>query len=189
MPDFTLRTVVVGPVSTNCYILSAPDRDDCLVIDPGEEAARIREACDGRRVAAILLTHAHFDHIGAVDALMGEDTRLYVHEDDAAMLASPELNASWLMGEPVVCRAQPRTVREGTVFEAAGLTCRVLHTPGHTPGSVCYLIGNDLFTGDTLFDLGYGRTDLPGGSMADMRQSLRRLMPLREVHPIHGGHS
>ena len=184
-----IREITVGPVGTCCYILSREDRDDCLVIDPGDEAARIRKAAGEKKIAAILLTHGHFDHIGAVRELMAEDTRLVIHELDAAMLADPVRNVSMtLMNTPITAPAPTDTVREGSVLTLAGLEIRVLHTPGHTPGSSCFLIENHLFTGDTLFEHGWGRTDFPGGDEHALFASLRRVMPMMKQYPIHPGH-
>ncbi len=185
-----IRELTVGPVATCCYILSADSASECLVIDPGDEADRIRKACGGMRIAAILLTHGHFDHIGAVSALMEEDTRLLIHPLDAPMLSDPDLNVSrLLMNRSVTAPAPTDFVNEGDHLEIAGLGIDVLHTPGHTPGSVCYRIENELFTGDTLFEHGWGRTDFPGGDEHALFASLRRLMPMIKTVPFHPGHS
>ena len=186
MLNITCRTV--GPLGTCCYILHQEGREDCVVIDPGWDAASIRNACGGKRIAAILLTHGHFDHISAVGDLMAEDTQLAVHFRDEGMLADPELNVSSLIRRRITCPAPTRLIREGDVLEYAGITLRVLHTPGHTPGSVCYEAGEHLFTGDTLFEYGYGRTDFPGGDYAALMASLRRLEPLQQNHQIYPGH-
>lgn len=183
-----IKKITVGLICTNCYILWEDGRSDCVVIDPGAEAERIRAACQGRNIAAILLTHGHFDHIGGVTELMEPGTDLVIHQADAAMLRDTQLNAGWLVGFEVTAPAATRTVAEGDRVTYAGITLNVLHTPGHTPGSVCYETGNALLTGDTLFDQGYGRTDLPGGSEAAMRESLRRVLPLRQNHTIYAGH-
>ena len=181
--------LTVGPVQTRCYILYNENEEECIVIDPGDEPERIRKAAGSRRIAAILLTHGHFDHIGGVAPLMTEGTRLVVHRLDEAMLSDPDLNAGrGLLGRNITAPAPTDRVREGNELTIAGLKIQVLHTPGHTPGSVCYLIGNELFTGDTLFEMGWGRTDLPGGSEHDMAASLRRVMPLARQYPIHPGH-
>ena len=153
------------------------------------EPERIRKAADGRTIAAILLTHGHFDHIGAVRALMTPETELVVHAQDAPMLSNPQENASFLMGAPVTAPEATRLVHEGDKVTAAGLTFTVLHTPGHTAGSVCYQIGDKLFTGDTLFRFGCGRTDLPTGSSEQMQASLARVVPMArnlEIYPGHG---
>ena len=181
--------VTVGPVQTRCYILSREGGDSCLVIDPGDEAERIRRAAGGRKIEAVLLTHGHFDHIGAAAALMKEGTRLLVHPLDEKMLSDPEMNAGMMfLGRRITAPAPTDRVREGQELTLAGLGIRVLHTPGHTPGSVCYEIENELFTGDTVFEHGWGRTDLPGGDEAQMFASLRRLMPLVKDRTFYPGH-
>ena len=192
--------LTVGMVQTRCYILGTDDGDECIVIDPGDEAARIRKAAGDRRIAAILLTHGHFDHIGAVRELvnsefriqnseLAEKPRIVIHELDAPMLTDPVLNAGQgLLGRAVTAPEATDLVKEGDELEIAGLKIKVLHTPGHTQGSVCYLIEGELFTGDTIFDYGWGRTDLPGGNESQMAASLRRLAPLVRQYPMHTGH-
>ncbi len=192
-----ITTVTVGPVATLCYLLSREGAEDCLVIDPGDEPGRILRAAAGKRIAAILLTHGHFDHIGAVNELLEKDTPLLIHELDAPMLTSPVLNASrqLLRQDVSVCTVRkdgsplrPNLLREGSRLSLAGLEIEVLHTPGHTPGSVCYRVEDALFTGDTLFEHGWGRTDLPGGNEHDLFASLRRLMPMTKNLPFYPGH-
>ena len=185
-----IETLTVGLVATSCYILSAEDRDDCIIVDPGGEADRIRKAAAGKRVAAILLTHGHFDHIGAVSDLTEEGTRILIHEKDAPMLTDPSMNASlFLLRRPRTAPEATDLFRDGDKLDLAGLSVEVLHTPGHTPGSSCFLIEGHLFTGDTLFEHGWGRTDLPGGNEHDLFASLRRLMPLAQQYPVHPGHA
>ena len=183
-----MRSLSVGELSTCCYIVWDDSADTCVVIDPGAEPERIRKACDGRKIEAILLTHGHFDHIGGVKELARDGAEIVIHRADAPMLTSPQLNASWLVGWHVTAPEATRTVREGDEIAFAGVTFTVLHTPGHTPGSVCYRAGEKLFTGDTLFHYGYGRTDLPGGSMAQLAESLRRLQAVARECEIYPGH-
>ena len=184
-----IQELTVGPIGTCCYLLFPEAGDACLVIDPGDEARRIREAAGTRRIAAILLTHGHFDHIGAVRDLMAPGTELLIHPLDRPMLSDGALNAGQsLLGRSVTAPEPTHLVREGEELTLAGLKVRVLHTPGHTPGGVCYDIEGCLFTGDTLFHHGWGRTDLPGGDEHALFASLRRLLPLSQTHPIYPGH-
>ena len=189
-----MKELTVGLLGTCCYLLGAENGQECVVIDPGAEPPRIRQAAEGRRIAAILLTHGHFDHIGGVSALMnpaaGEPAPvLYIHPLDRDMLTDPVRNAGQgLLGREVLAPFPAEPVAEGQELSLAGLSIRVLHTPGHTPGSVCYLVGEDLFSGDTMFAYGWGRTDLPGGSEEAMMNSLRRLMPMARKMRLHPGH-
>ena len=177
----------VGPLGTNCYIVYHEGADQAVVIDPGGDGERIIQALDGKEAAAVLLTHGHFDHTGALDAF--RDTPIYIHPADEIMLTDPR----WSAGEMIqVHAARPRAtnfVMEGEKLFIAGLEIGVMHVPGHTKGSVAYMIGDTLFTGDTLFCQGYGRTDFPGGSMLELRQSIHRLLNLPKnliVCPGHG---
>ena len=177
-----IRTLVLGAYQVNCYLVSgAPGR--CVVIDPGYQAMNILSAAEmaGWTVEAILLTHGHFDHVGAVKDLAVEtDCPVYIHEQELSL--PPFMTAGKLH--------YSHTYAEGDVLELAGLTFTVLHTPGHTPGGVCLQCGSVLFTGDTLFEGSCGRTDFPGSSPGDMRASLARLRDLPAnytVYPGHGG--
>lgn len=181
----TIQTIPVGPIETNCYILSLAESHDVVLIDPGDEDDKIISAVGDRRVAAVLLTHGHYDHTGALKSF--SDKPIYIHRDDAPMLKSPALYRI----TPSDLPARPDAtdfVEDGDRLNLAGLVIDVIRTPGHTPGGVCYRLGQHIFTGDTLFADGYGRTDLPGGSSFQLRQSLRKLFALKgfRAYPGHG---
>ena len=184
-----IEKVTTSLMAENCYVLSDPERADCVVIDPGGNPARILAQCGERKIAAILLTHCHFDHIAAVPSLKQPDIPLIIHELDAAGLTDPNLNASALFIKPIVVPPADITVQDGAELNYAGLHIQVLHTPGHTAGSVCYLCEDALFTGDTVMSGGgVGRTDLPSGSEEALHASLLRLMPLLRRCNCYGGH-
>ena len=176
-----IETYPLGSYQTNCYIVYDDDFGECIVIDPGYEPETVLLAVKRlkKNLAAILLTHGHFDHVGAVKDLVAEtDCKVYIHEYDLALPAT--LTAGPLYYTDVY--------DEGDVLQLAGLTIRVLHTPGHTPGSVCLMIEDNLFTGDTLFRDSCGRTDLPGGNGAEIFKSLRRLAALERDYRVLPGH-
>lgn len=183
-----IRTVVGGPIDVNTYVVGVQDGDACIVIDPGAEAQRVAQAVSGRQVKAVLLTHGHFDHMLYAQHWLNLGARLYVHHHDAAALIEPRLNLCQMIGADLSLPAADVLVAEGNTVEEAGLKLTVLHTPGHTPGSVCYLCGDALFSGDTLFYGSYGRVDLPGGSMRQMRESLSRLYQLDDQITAYPGH-
>lgn len=177
-----IDTYPLGSYQTNCYIVYQDDSPDCIVIDPGYEPEVVLLAVKRlkKNLAAILLTHGHFDHVGAVKNLVAEtDCKVYIHEYDLALPAT--LTAGPLYYTDVY--------DEGDVLHLAGLTIRVLHTPGHTPGSVCLMVEDNLFSGDTLFRDSCGRTDLPGGNGAEIFKSLRRLAALERDYRVLPGHS
>ena len=175
-----IQKLTLGLYQTNTYLLA--NDTEAVVIDPGYEADTILDALAGKTLKAILLTHGHFDHVGAVKELVAETgCAVWIHAAEATM--------------PPMGTAGPlyftHTYDEGdTVSPIAGLELTVLHTPGHTPGSVCLLMGKEMFSGDTLFACSFGRTDLPGGDPRKMMESLRRLASLQGnffIHPGHGG--
>ena len=176
----TIQTLPVGQLQTNCYILRG-DSDRCLVIDPGAEPEKILSATrdKGLTIEAILLTHGHFDHVGAVKTLAAETgCRVYLCRDDLTL--PPSMTAGPLF--------YTHTYGEGDALTLAGLPFTVLHTPGHTPGCVCLCFEDAMFSGDTLFAGSCGRTDFPGSSPAQMRASLARLAALEKTCTVYPGH-
>lgn len=176
-----IHTLPLGDYQTNCYILHQEGNRDCLVIDPGYEPEIILSFLSekGLTLQAILLTHGHFDHVGAVRELAAQtDCRVYLNPKDLAM--PPMLTAGPLY--------YTNSYGEGDRLDIAGISLLVLETPGHTPGSVCLIADNNLFSGDTLFRGSCGRTDLPCGDHRAMAESLKRLAALREDYNVYPGH-
>ena len=176
-----VHAMALGAYQTNCYIIHEEHSSTCCVIDPGYDADIILDKLEslGLTLEAILLTHGHFDHVGAVKELAAEaQCEVYIHPDDLTM--PPMMTAGALY--------YTRTYTEGTRLKLAGLDIAVLHTPGHTPGSVCLLCDTTILSGDTLFRGSCGRTDLPGGDWATISKSLNRLAALEGNFWILPGH-
>lgn len=176
-----VETMVLGAYQVNCYLVWAEGGKQCLVIDPGYDAGAVLDRVEdlGLTVEAVLLTHGHFDHVGAVRLIAKEaGCKVYLCKEDTTL--------------PQRITAGPLyytdTYGEGDTLTLAGLTFSVLHTPGHTPGSVSLLFEDTLFTGDTLFSGSCGRTDLPGGSHTVILQSLKRLASLPGDYTVCPGH-
>ena len=189
-----IEKIVVGELSSNCYLLTSGENSEAVLIDPGAEGARLAELIkkSGCSLKYIILTHGHIDHISAVPELLAAITpapALCIHAGDAPMLEDSDANLAGFAGIPFTPFKADITLGEGTVVGAGDIRLRVLHTPGHTPGGICLLGEDFLFTGDTLFADGIGRTDLPGGSHEALTQSIKtRLLSMDENIRIYPGH-
>ena len=177
--------LALGALDTNCYLVHGAQ--GTLVIDPAADAGAILGALADRgwTADAVVLTHAHFDHMLALNGLPVE--QVYLHQGDEALLRDPMRNLSGLWSDAYVVDKQPVFLEGGQAF----MGFEVLHTPGHTPGGICLYDWQEkvLFSGDTLFQGSYGRTDFPGGDMGQLRESLMRLLGLpgeSRVFPGHG---
>jgi len=184
-------TLPVGSYQANCYIVY-DDVCNAFIVDPGAEADRILRAVEQHhlRVKAVLLTHAHFDHIAAADAVLkATGAPLMLTADEAVLLSAPS-HTMWAYARvdgPCPLKAD-RTLRDGATVAVGDMTITVLCTPGHTPGSCCYLVDDVMFSGDTLFLDSIGRVDFVGGSPADMVESLGKLASLQEDYTVYAGH-
>ena len=173
--------LALGDYMTNCYILRQENSKECCIIDPGYEAGRILSLLEEKQLTpeAILLTHGHFDHVGAVKDLAAEtDCEVYI---SAADLSLPPM----ITNGPLY---YTNTYPESGSLAIAGLSFRVIPTPGPTPGSICLMVEDALFSGDTLFAGSCGRTDFPGGSWSSISASLKKLAALPGDYRVFPGH-
>jgi len=187
-----LKTLVVGPLEVNCYIIAPASGTEAVVIDPGDNGETILGILQEEQLTltAILNTHGHFDHIGA-NRLLKEKTGapILIHEKDAPLLPAAGEHARLFGMAGTPSPEADRFVRDGEALTFGELTFEVYHTPGHSEGGVCYRTGNHLFTGDTLFAASIGRSDLPGGSFRDLMVSIQnRILPLGDGIAIYPGH-
>jgi len=203
-----LQRLVVGPLGANCYVVGCAASLEAVVIDPGAEPERILQAAHSHRlnIRALLLTHGHLDHMAAARAVSeAAGAPIYAHPADSEGLLRPSAEFAAMLGIQVQPLQTFESVAEGDQIAVGQLSLRVVATPGHSPGSVCYLAADDLFTGDTLFADGVGRTGpyaalppgwrpagpshLPGGNHEELMRSLRdQLLPLPDHLAVHPGH-
>ncbi len=190
----TIERVAVGVNESNCYLVAENIGCRGVIVDPGGDAAVVIERCSALKlsVARILITHCHWDHIGAVREVKEQTSaEICCHKDDLPLYNAFVEQMGFMGMEGELLPPVDRFVKDNEVITVNGLRFTVLHTPGHSPGSVSYLLDNSLFCGDLLFEGGaVGRTDLPGGSSSQLRDSiLNRVfcLPLETViYPGHG---
>jgi len=189
--DMIIKTIVIGPLQVNCYIIADEASKKAIVIDPGDEPERIIDVIKENRleVEYIICTHGHFDHVGAVIDIKKETgAKVVMHKEDLELYNSAK-DAAFLWGFDAEDQPAPDMyVNDGDIIKAGGLSFKVLYTPGHSTGGICLYSGDIVVTGDTLFEGSVGRTDLPGGDMARLKKSFQRLMSLPEKTKVLPGH-
>jgi glyoxylase-like metal-dependent hydrolase (beta-lactamase superfamily II) len=174
---------------TNCWLIGADGTDEAVVVDPGFSAGTVYRMLEtsARRPVAVLATHGHFDHVGAAEEFCGDELPLHIHEADALALTDPQAWGSGGRSQPVPVR-HVKTLADGDVLTFAGFRVEVIHTPGHTPGSVCYRTDGWVLTGDLVFAGTIGRHDFPNSNPAQMEASLRRFLTFEDALDVYPGH-
>jgi glyoxylase-like metal-dependent hydrolase (beta-lactamase superfamily II) len=188
---YIIQTIVVGSLEVNCYLFTEISSGKTLIIDPGADASNIMREIESKSLipVGIVNTHGHVDHIGSNRELKDKyNIPIYVHTKDAESLEDAFMNGSVLLGQEIVSPKADVLVEDGSSINVGDLKLEVIHTPGHTPGGICLMHEDVLFTGDTLFNGSIGRMDLNGGSEVEMIGSLSRLKNLSPELIIFPGH-
>ncbi|AHF07462.1 MBL fold metallo-hydrolase [Desulfitobacterium metallireducens] len=190
-----IESGAMGIMGANCYIMSCPETKKAVVIDPGAEGDKIYHWVleKGYHVEFILLTHGHFDHIGAVEELRNAlKAKVGIHAGDADMLTEGRKNLSSISGSlnsSIQTKPADFLLEDGQTILIGNMTVRVIATPGHTLGGVCFLTSEGLISGDTLFQGSIGRTDFPGGSLEQLLDGIKqKLLVLPEETQVFPGH-
>lgn len=186
-----VKRMVVGPLQENSYIIGDETTKQAMVIDPGDEPDRILDEIreNGLEVSTIVFTHAHFDHIGAAGDLKKETgAKILMHKNDEETFSLAKDQAAFWGFEIDDIPMPDKFIDEGDEIKVGNLSFKVMHTPGHSKGSVCLLGEGIVLTGDTIFQGSVGRTDFPGGSLEELKQSFKRLIELPEELRILSGH-
>lgn len=189
-----LKGLEINTVGVNCYIVGCEETKEAAVIDPGGNAQAVLKLLkkEGLKAVYIINTHGHVDHIGANRGVKeATGAKILIHEYDAKMLTSPVANFSFLMGGKVTSPEADQLLQEGDIIKVGNtVELEVIHTPGHSPGSICLKTGNIIFVGDTLFQGSIGRTDFPGGSYQQLVKNIKEKLLCYDdevvCYPGHG---
>lgn len=188
-----LRKLVLGVYMSNCYIVVCEDTQKAVIIDPGSDFKKIKSELDKVKIDLqfILLTHGHGDHIGAVPEMIKEyGLPVFIHEDEKRILTNANRNLSSQIYKNGIEIEPNRLLKDKEIIDVGNLKFEIIHTPGHTPGSISIKVGNVIFSGDTLFNHSIGRTDLPGGSYEQIISSIKnRLMSYPDETMVYPGHN
>jgi glyoxylase-like metal-dependent hydrolase (beta-lactamase superfamily II) len=190
--EMEIRGLVVGVFQENCYILASNKTKEAIVVDPGDDPDRVMEVIKDMGVTVKLITnsHGHADHIlGVAGVQQSTGAKFLIHQSDLSLLDQGSESAKQMGREGITVPAPDGYVEDGDLVGVSGLDLQVIHTPGHTPGSVSYYVNGLLFSGDTLFRGSIGRTDFPGGDYAqEMRSIVDKLLQLPEETIVLPGH-
>lgn len=184
-----IERIVVGEFLTNCYVIGCEKEKVCAIIDPGDEDLKIKKVIEKHSLNPVMIinTHGHIDHIKANDKF---NLPVYIHKDDFEFLKDPEKNLSSFFSSPYICNCQIYKLDENDEIKIGKIILKVIHTPGHTPGSICLKGNGFIFSGDTIFSDGIGRTDFPEGDSEKLFKSIKeKILTLpsdTEVYPGHG---
>lgn len=189
----TVHKMLVGELNTCCYIVTDSLTNDTIIIDAGDEFEKINNyiECNNLNVNAVFLTHGHYDHIGACIYFKQKGVPIYIHEKDADKCENNNLNLSNRFCEHGIHTFKPDILILGEEqdFKIGSIKIKAIHTAGHSEGGCSFIIENYLFSGDTIFNEGYGRTDFYDGSMLKLRQSIRKLIPyVQDGYILCAGH-
>jgi len=187
-----IHTLILGDMQANCYLLECERTNSVIVIDPGGDADYIIAYTNERKlnIDIIINTHGHIDHILANKELKERTSaKLFIHQSDADMIANPQKNLSFFLGIDFISPLPDKILKDGDIINSGDICLKVIHTPGHSPGSTCLLTDGAIFTGDLLFAGSIGRYDFPGSSYKLIMESLKKVIELDDnliVYPGHG---
>lgn len=187
-----IDTFTIGPLATNCYLVTCETTNESVLIDPGDTSKLLLETIESTRLKAVLLTHGHFDHIAGINKVLdGAEIPVLIHREDTDMLIDPQRNGSFMIGQTITAVEASGVLADGDIVRFGESSLDVIHTPGHTRGGISFVSeGAFVIAGDTLFKMSVGRWDLPGGDYGILMNTIQNIFAKMPddtiVYPGHG---